>query len=52
MQLIRWSVWATITFEIYPYKLLPHTWETLCLIDRDLSLATTIHLSGREQGIN
>lgn len=45
-------MWAAITFEMYLYKLVPHTWETLCLIDRDLSLVTKIHLTGSEQRIN
>lgn len=45
-------MWAAITFEMYLYKLVPHTWENLCLIDRDLSLVTKIHLTGSEQRIN
>lgn len=45
-------MWATITFEMYLYKLVPHPWETLCLIDRDLSLATKIYLTGSEQRTN
>lgn len=40
------------SFETYLYKLVPGTWETLCLIDRALSLATQTYLTGKEQGIS
>lgn len=40
------------SFEIYLYKLVPGAWETLCLIDRALSLATQTYLTGKEQGVS